>query len=221
MQDPVVRTFRIEYRRPVASSRDETESLDKHIGRAVAQWRTSRRMRQVDLADKMQAEHWNWAQATVWNVEQGNRPLRLAEAASLASIFNVSLEALLARPLDAAILEANRASEAAAKSAEALTAEASARADQAAALSRLRVVEAGEPITADEFSWAVFKAFSGMDWVGIEAIGSQLGLSSEVLNHLGKVHATWRRNLDGPVYFPHEMAASLAAVLPTVEQSPE
>ena len=44
----------------------------------------------------MRERGWRWAQATVWNVEKGERPLRLAEAEDLASILGVGLYAFTA-----------------------------------------------------------------------------------------------------------------------------
>lgn len=37
---------------------------------------------------------WKWSQATVWSVESGKRPLRLAEAQDVASILEVPLDRL-------------------------------------------------------------------------------------------------------------------------------
>jgi hypothetical protein len=59
---------------------------DVRIGRNLAQWRGQRT--QVALADEMRARGWKWSQATVWAVEKGERPLRLAEAADLTVILS-------------------------------------------------------------------------------------------------------------------------------------
>lgn len=44
-------------------------------------------MSQQALADLMRARGWKWSQATVWAVEKGERPLRLAEATDLAELL--------------------------------------------------------------------------------------------------------------------------------------
>jgi predicted transcriptional regulator len=69
------------------------DSADVKIGRNVIQLRGSRS--QKDLAAEMTSQGWKWAQATVWAVEQGTRPLRLAEAETLANIFDVNVADLL------------------------------------------------------------------------------------------------------------------------------
>lgn len=51
-------------------------------------------MSQQALADKMREAGFDWAQATVWSVEKGKRPLRLAEAEAVAKIFGFDLNAL-------------------------------------------------------------------------------------------------------------------------------
>jgi hypothetical protein len=38
----------------------------------------------------MRERGWKWSQATVWSVERGDRPLRLAEAEDLAGVLGVS-----------------------------------------------------------------------------------------------------------------------------------
>lgn len=46
---------------------------------------------QQRLADEMRARGFEWAQATVWNVEMGKRPVRLTEAIALADIHGIEL----------------------------------------------------------------------------------------------------------------------------------
>lgn len=67
---------------------------DAEIGARVRDLRVARGMRQVDLADAMRDRGWKWVQATVWNVEQGTRPLRLSEATSLTGVLAVGVPAL-------------------------------------------------------------------------------------------------------------------------------
>lgn len=50
---------------------------------------------QSALADRMRERGWKWSQATVWSVEQGERPLRLAEAVDLAEVLGGRVPELL------------------------------------------------------------------------------------------------------------------------------
>jgi hypothetical protein len=47
---------------------------------------------QQDVADAMRAAGYKWSQATVWAVEKGERPLRLAEAESLAEVLGTRID---------------------------------------------------------------------------------------------------------------------------------
>ena len=53
---------------------------------------------QQAVADAMRERDHRWSQSTVWAVEKGERRLLLSEAADLAEILDVSVEALLERP---------------------------------------------------------------------------------------------------------------------------
>lgn len=63
---------------------------DEQIGQNIVKLRGDRSQQWV--ADRMREKGWKWAQATVWNVEKGERPLRLAEAEDLADILAVRVE---------------------------------------------------------------------------------------------------------------------------------
>lgn len=53
-------------------------------------------MSQADLASKMRSLYGlQWSQATVWNIERGERPLRLSEAKAVASLLGANVEDLL------------------------------------------------------------------------------------------------------------------------------
>jgi transcriptional regulator with XRE-family HTH domain len=58
---------------------------DELIGRNLARMRGD--MSQKELAARMKERGWKWSQATVWAVEKGERPLRLAEAEDIKSIL--------------------------------------------------------------------------------------------------------------------------------------
>ncbi|QSZ49590.1 hypothetical protein [Arthrobacter sp. D5-1] len=69
---------------------------DEQIGQNIVRLRGERSQQWV--ADRMREKGWKWAQATVWNVEKGERPLRLAEAEGLADILAISVEQILQAP---------------------------------------------------------------------------------------------------------------------------
>jgi len=72
---------------------------DKRIGRAVLIARGE--MTQQAVAAEMKRRGWKWSQATVWSIEAGERPLRLAEAEALADILEVAYSQFLATETDA------------------------------------------------------------------------------------------------------------------------
>lgn len=61
--------------------------VDRKIGEAVALLRGEKTQQAV--AAEMRARGMKWSQATVWSVEKGDRPLRLAEAEALADVLGV------------------------------------------------------------------------------------------------------------------------------------
>lgn len=57
-------------------------------------------MTQQALADVMKARGWKWSQATVWSIEKGERPLRLAEAVDLVDVLDLEgVKELITTPL--------------------------------------------------------------------------------------------------------------------------
>ncbi len=72
---------------------------DKRIGRAVLIARGE--MTQQAVAAEMKRRGWKWSQATVWSIEAGERPLRLAEAEELADILKVAYSRFLATETEA------------------------------------------------------------------------------------------------------------------------
>lgn len=71
---------------------DKRDPVNVRIGKNISTHRGH--MTQVQLAEKMTERGNAWSQATVWNTEQGNRPLKLKEALDLAAILSVSIETL-------------------------------------------------------------------------------------------------------------------------------
>lgn len=61
---------------------------DEQIGKNVAMLRGA--LSQKEVATRMRELGWKWSQATVWSIEKGERPLRLAEAEALAQVLGVS-----------------------------------------------------------------------------------------------------------------------------------
>src|SRR5688572_30629402 len=66
---------------------------DETIGANIQRFRGS--ISQKEMAARMRDAGWKWSQATVWSVEKGERPLRLAEAVDLGDILQVPFVALL------------------------------------------------------------------------------------------------------------------------------
>lgn len=64
-------------------------------------------MSQQHLADRMRELGWRWVQPTVWSIEAGRRPLRLAEAADLADVLGVEVDAFLTVPYESPIERLN------------------------------------------------------------------------------------------------------------------
>lgn len=83
----------------------EAKSLrDQTIGENIARIRGN--LSQQALADLMRERGHDWTQATVWAVEKGRRPIRLAEAEVLAGILQVDISSLLELPTWIALLNA-------------------------------------------------------------------------------------------------------------------
>ena len=80
---------------------------DRHIGQTMAILRGDKTQQAV--ADDMRQRGWRWSQATVWSVEKGDRPLRLAEAEDLAAVLGTaSVHAFLTEPVGAHIQQGVR-----------------------------------------------------------------------------------------------------------------
>jgi|ERR1035437_63165 hypothetical protein len=80
---------------------------DRQIGRTMAILRGDKTQQAV--ADEMRKRGWRWSQATVWSVEKGDRPLRLAEAEDLATVLGTpSVHAFLTEPIGAYIQQGVR-----------------------------------------------------------------------------------------------------------------
>lgn len=74
---------------PIASDDDQAigEAVTRLRGNRSQQW-VAERMRELN-------PRWKWSQATLWSIEKGERPLRLAEARDLAAVLQVDVRALI------------------------------------------------------------------------------------------------------------------------------
>lgn len=87
----------------------DDEGPDAQIGRALRVVRAEHS--QQELADAMRDRGWRWTQATVWGVEAGKRPLRLAEARDVAEFLGVAITALVSDGSDSVIASLLRQAE--------------------------------------------------------------------------------------------------------------
>lgn len=72
--------------------------MDRWIGASVVYFRGD--ASQKALADAMRDRGHKWSQSTVWAVEKGDRPLKLAEAHDVAEVLDATVESLLVPPED-------------------------------------------------------------------------------------------------------------------------
>lgn len=82
--------------------------LDTEIGSNVQRERERLGVSQQALADVMRDRGWKWSQATVWSIEKGDRPLRLAEALDLAQVLEVDVRNFGQSAANSAISAADR-----------------------------------------------------------------------------------------------------------------
>jgi transcriptional regulator with XRE-family HTH domain len=73
----------------LAQRRSIYEYYEKHFGEKVRQWRRQRNWSQEEVADMLRAQGFDMHQTTVAKIERGTRPLRVAEAVAIATIFRV------------------------------------------------------------------------------------------------------------------------------------
>jgi transcriptional regulator with XRE-family HTH domain len=74
-------------------SRELIAEIDRRFGAALKAQRERRHMSQANLLLELQLSHGiKWHQSTVTKVEAGIRPVRLQEAAAIASILGMNLD---------------------------------------------------------------------------------------------------------------------------------
>ena len=74
------------------------ESWERTFGEKVRQWRQARNWSQEDLAEQLRELGFDMHQTTVAKLEKGSRPLRVAEAAAISTIFGVPALAVFLEP---------------------------------------------------------------------------------------------------------------------------
>jgi len=74
---------------------DGTDDVEGTFRRGVRTWRELHGWSQTELAERMQDRGHSWHQATVYKLEDGRRPTRLAEAVALAEVLEVPLTHLI------------------------------------------------------------------------------------------------------------------------------
>ncbi len=75
--------------RELALARQRHESWEKRFGEVVRQWRLDRNWSQEEVAERLRHQGFEMHQTTVAKIERGARPLRVAEAAALAEVFEM------------------------------------------------------------------------------------------------------------------------------------
>jgi transcriptional regulator with XRE-family HTH domain len=81
-----------------ADRRSVFEHWEKDFGEKMRQWRRERNWSQEDLAVRLRHYGFDMHQTTVAKIERGARPLRVAEAAAIATIFRVPTLAVFQGP---------------------------------------------------------------------------------------------------------------------------
>lgn len=81
-----------------STARDIYESWERTFGEKVRQWRQARNWSQEDLAAELRQLGFDMHQTTVAKLEKGSRPLRVAEAAAISTIFGVPALAVFLEP---------------------------------------------------------------------------------------------------------------------------
>lgn len=86
----------------LALARQRHESWERRFGEAVRTWRLDRKWSQEDLAERLRHQGFEMHQTTVAKIERGARPLRVAEAAAIADVFDMPIMAVFGQssPLD-------------------------------------------------------------------------------------------------------------------------
>ncbi|MCV7224539.1 helix-turn-helix domain-containing protein [Mycolicibacterium komossense] len=75
-------------------ARKRHESWEKRFGETVRNWRNERGWPQEEVARRLGWQGFDLHQTTIAKIERGARPLRIAEAAALAEVFEMPITAI-------------------------------------------------------------------------------------------------------------------------------
>jgi transcriptional regulator with XRE-family HTH domain len=78
----------------LALARQRHESWEKRFGEVVRGWRQDRSWSQEEVAEKLRHQGFEMHQTTIAKIERGTRPLRVAEAAAIATVFDMPVMAV-------------------------------------------------------------------------------------------------------------------------------
>ena len=78
----------------IAQARQRHESWEKRFGEVVRGWRQDCEWTQEEVAERLRRQGFEMHQTTVAKIERGARPLRIAEAAALADVFEMPVAAI-------------------------------------------------------------------------------------------------------------------------------
>ncbi|AQA02109.1 hypothetical protein BVC93_06340 [Mycobacterium sp. MS1601] len=79
----------------IALARQRHESWERRFGEHLRGWRQDRNWSQEDVAERLRRQGFEMHQTTVAKIERGARPLRVAEAAALAEVFEMPIITVL------------------------------------------------------------------------------------------------------------------------------
>lgn len=69
----------------------EFADVDANVAANLRLWREAQRLSQDELAQRMTEHGFGFSQATIWKIEQGKRPVKLAEAVALADALGLQM----------------------------------------------------------------------------------------------------------------------------------
>lgn len=78
----------------ITLARQRHESWEKRFGEVVRRWRLDREWSQEEVSERLRDQGFEMHQTTVAKIERGARPLRVAEAAALADVFEMPVMAV-------------------------------------------------------------------------------------------------------------------------------
>lgn len=198
------------------------------IGLSVARFRAASGLSQQQVADQMRELGWRWVQPTVWSIEQGRRPLRLAEAADLAGVLGTEMDAFLASPDEDPIerLIAGLVSEVAVlrrrrDDAEARLHEVLMRREALADLARARE---GQPVGWPDGPARLWTVFGWIDSAEVRDVLVHLGVGEDEAQSLADAHEGAQANDVDPAApvvteFTGRAWAALRQALPTLSEA--